>query len=106
MCQPHETILAGTRAREFPKGHHVTGQDGDLHLTEEQRDSEVEPHAFMVWTSLTAGVVVSFHVPGTGDYVGTVESSTSDGLIIWVRDNLNERRLFHFHDCQSFHLVK
>ena len=107
-CAKHPTKPSSPRPVpiEPPEGHHVTEHQGDLCLTEEQRGREVETRALLMWTSLTAGVVVSLRVSGTGDYVGTVESSTSDGLIIWVRDDLNERRIFHFHDCQSVRLVK
>ena len=68
-------------------------------------DQEVAKHPLLIWTSIKPGVVVSLHLPETTDYVGTVESSTSDGLIIWTRDSLNERRLFHFRDCKSVRLM-
>lgn len=34
-------------------------------------------------------------ISGKGDHIGTVEPVTNDGLIIWIKDDLNERRLFH-----------
>lgn len=55
----------------------------------------------MIRTGLDSGDIVLLRISGKGDHIGTVESRTSDGLIIWIKDDLNERRLFHFHDCQS-----
>ena len=43
---------------------------------------------------------------GNRDHVGVVDERTNDGLIIWIRDDLNEKRLFHFHDCQSVRLLR
>jgi hypothetical protein len=63
-------------------------------------------HPLLIWTSIMPGDVVALRVAGNQDYVGIVESSTNDGLIIWIRDDLNERRLFHFRDCQSVRLLK
>ncbi|MGX1163633.1 hypothetical protein FBY31_4569 [Arthrobacter sp. SLBN-100] len=77
----------------------------DPYLLEEDHLEEVEKHPLLAWTSIKPGDVVSLQVPGIGDYVGTVESSTNDGLIIWTRDGLNERRLFHFRDCESLRLM-
>lgn len=71
----------------------------------EEQPKEVEKHALLIWTGLAPGDVVSLGVQNTGDSVGKVESRTSDGLIIWIRDDLNERRLFHFRDCQSVRLL-
>ena len=107
-CQvSNEIILAGIHALEPPESHLVTEQEGDFGLTEEQRRGEAEKHPLLIWTGLTAGDVVSLRAHGTRDYVvGTVESSSSDGLNIWIRDDLNERRHFHFHDCQSVLLVR
>jgi uncharacterized protein YijF (DUF1287 family) len=79
----------------------MTGQEGDPHLLEEGHHEDVEKHPLLVWTSIRPGDVVSLRVPGTGDYVGIVESSTNDGLVIWMRDCLNERRLFHFRGIMS-----
>ena len=70
---------------------------------EEQHHKEMEKYPLSVWTSLRPGDVVSLRWLGTQDCVGTVESRTSDGLITWIRDDLNERRLFHFHECQALH---
>ena len=36
---------------------------------------------------------------------GTVDQITTDGFIIWFKDDLNVRRLFHFRDCQSLILM-
>lgn len=100
-----DIIRAATDVLEPPKGQGVTEPEGVLYLSEEQRHA-VEKHPLLIWTGLTPGDVVSLRVPGIRDLVGTVETSTSDGLIIWIRDDLNERRLFHFHDCQSVRLLR
>lgn len=71
-----------------------------------EQHEEVEKHPLLIWTSLIPGDVVSLRWLGTQHYVGTVESSTSDGLVIWTRDDLNERRLFHFRDCHSVRLMR
>ena len=75
-------------------------QQGDPYLVKEQHQAEMEKHPLWVWTSLRPGDVVSLRWLDTQDCVGTVEARTSDGLYIWIRDDLNERRLFQFHECQ------
>jgi hypothetical protein len=77
---------------------------GDPHLEEQHRE-EVEKHPLVIWTSLSPGDVVSLRGLGTRDWVGTVESRTSDGLVIWIRDELNQRRSFHFRECQSVRVI-
>jgi hypothetical protein len=86
-------------------GLHGQQHEAHLYLMEKRAQEGVEKHALLIWTALAPGDVVSIGVPKAGDCVGTVESRTSDGLIIWIRDDLNERRLFHFHDCQSVRLL-
>lgn len=81
-------------------------QQGAPYLEEERLHDEVEKHPLLIWTSLSPGDVVSLRVLGSHDSVGTVESRTSDGLIIWIRDDLNERRLFHFRECQSVRVIQ
>lgn len=81
-------------------------QLGDPDLVEEQHHEEVEKHPLVIWTGLSPGDVVSIRGLGIQDGVGRVESKTSDGLIIWIRDDLNERRLFHFRECQSVRILK
>lgn len=90
--------------RDTPKDHGVTQQGGHVRFRKGQQ-AEAEKHPLSIWTGLTPGDVVSLRVHQSGDFVGTVECVASEGLIIWVRDNLNERRLFHFHDCQSVRLL-
>jgi hypothetical protein len=100
-CDPANSYapdLLGT-----PNG--VTQQDGYPCFIERQK-GEVEKHPLLIWPELSPGDVVSFRVHRTGDCVGLVESKTSDGLIIWIRDDLNERRLLHIHDCQSVRLLR
>lgn len=65
----------------------------------------LKKHPLSTWTSLAPGDVVSLRSLGGREYVGTIESKTRDGLIIWIRDNLNERRLFHFRECNSVRVL-
>lgn len=81
-------------------------KQNEPHLVEEQHHKEVEKHSLLVWTELSPGDVVSLRWLETQDYVGTVESRTNDGLIIWIRDGLNERRLLHFRECQSVRVIQ
>lgn len=67
----------------------------------ERRFDEAGKHPLLIWTGLDPGDVVSVRALGNRGYVGTVEQRTEDGLIIWMRDALNESKLFHFRDCQS-----
>ncbi len=75
---------------------------GDFVIEQER----TEKHPLLILTGLAPGDVVSLRLAGTLDHVGTVEARTIDGLIIWIRDDLNERRLFHFRDCQSVRLMR
>lgn len=83
----------------------MTAQAGEPNPTEEQRDGEAGKHPLLIWIGLTPGDRVSLRLLGNQDHVGTVESNTNDGLIIWIRDDLNERKLFHFRDCQPVRLL-
>lgn len=72
-----------------------------------QRHGEEEAkHPLLTWIALRPGDAVSLHVPPNHEYIGTVECSTTDGLIIWIRDNLNDRKLFHFYDCKAVRLIQ
>ncbi|MBX7443378.1 MULTISPECIES: hypothetical protein [unclassified Arthrobacter] len=75
-------------------------------LAKDKRCEEEAKHPISIWTSLAPGDVVAFQGTDTQDYVGTVETKTSDGLIIWIRDELNGRKLFHFRECQSVRVLK
>lgn len=79
-------------------------QQGIPDLMKNQPHAE-ENYPISIWTSLKPGDLVSLRVVGVQDYVGTVESRTSDGLIIWMRDDLNERRLFQVHECRSIQVI-
>lgn len=81
-------------------------QQGDSHLAAEQQYEGVEKHPLLIWTSLSPGDVVSLQGLDTSCCVGTVESRSSDGLTIWIKDDLNERKLFHFHECRSVLLMR
>jgi hypothetical protein len=96
-------------APDPPKGQFLTEpRQGDPYLVqEEDYDYEaVEKHPPLLWTSLRPGDVVYIRGLGVQDGAGTVESRTSDGLIIWIRGDLNERRLFHFRECQSVRIIR
>lgn len=81
-------------------------QQSDPCMEEEQLDEEAERHPLLIWTSLRPGDVVSLQRTDDQGCVGTIESKTSDGLIIWVRDELNERRFFHFRECHSVRVIQ
>lgn len=82
-------------------------QEGLPYLIEGPQHEEAEKHPLLTWTGLTPGDVVSLKEARTGQsIVGSVESRTRDGLIIWIRDDLNDRRAFHFHDCESVQLLR
>lgn len=81
-------------------------EPGEYDLAKDKYLEVVEKHPISIWTSLAPGDVVSLQGTDTQNYVGTVETKTSDGLIIWIRDELNERRLFHFRDCQSLRVIQ
>jgi hypothetical protein len=72
----------------------------------EEEHSVAAEHLLAIWTSLTPGNIVSIRGLDPRDHVGTVESKTRDGPIIWVRDDLNERRLFHFPQCISLRFIQ
>jgi hypothetical protein len=72
----------------------------------EKQPNVEENHHLLIWTSLRRGDRVSLRVVGVQDYVGTVEARTNDGLIIWVRDDLNERRLFQAHECRHVQVIQ
>lgn len=75
-------------------------------LGEEQHHEVVEQHPLLTWTSLNPGDVVALRSTGSQEWAGTIESRTSDGLIIWIRDDLNDRRLFHFRECESVRVIQ
>jgi hypothetical protein len=91
----------------LPKEAHVKQQEGFAYLNVGQQQEEVEEHPWLTWTHFSPGEVVSFQETRTGRWVvGSVESKTPDGLIIWIRDDLNDRRAFHFLDCESVQLLR
>lgn len=75
-------------------------------LAKDNHNEEAEKHPLVSWTSLAPGDVVSLQGTDTKDYVGTVETKTSDGLMIWIRDELNERKLVHFRECRSVRVIQ
>ena len=89
---------------DTPKGPTVS-EPREYDLAKDNHYDEAEKHPLSIWTGLAPGDVVSLHGTDTQDHVGTVETKTSDGLIIWIRTELNERKLFHFRECQSVRVV-
>jgi hypothetical protein len=73
---------------------------------DEEHLSEGEKHHLLIWTSLARGDVVSLQGNNAQTYGGIIESKTSDGLIIWIRDELNDRKLVHVRDCRSVHVIQ
>lgn len=69
-----------------------------------ERDSR-EKHPLQIWTSLRPGNIVSIAGSDKQKYVGTVETGTEDGLIIWIRTDLNERKMFHFHEVNTVRVI-
>lgn len=68
---------------DLPKESHAKKQEGLSCLIEGQQQEEVEKHPLLTWTGFSPGDVVSFQEARTGQWVvGSVESKTSDGLIL------------------------
>lgn len=86
-------LPAGSRG---PDTHSETGEAAPGH--------EKEP--VMAWRLLSPGDVVSVEVAKSGQQItGSVDARTGDGLIIWIRDELNDRKAYHFEDCLSVQLL-
>lgn len=64
-----------------------------------------ENHPLQTWTGLRPGDIVSVAGSDNQKYVGTVETGTEDRLIIWVRNDLNERKMFHFHQVNTVGII-
>lgn len=62
-------------------------------------------HPLLVWASLRPGATVALEIRKGQKFVGIVEAGTADGLIIWIRTEQNERKMVHFHDCESVQLI-
>lgn len=90
---------------DTPKELGVTQEEYPLHFREWQ-PNESEKHPLLIWTGLAPGDIVSLRANNAQNYVGMVESKTSDGQVIWMRDEINERRLFHFEDCWYVQLLR
>lgn len=67
-------------------------------------DTAIQEHPLQIWTSLCPGDVVVLRL-SENEHIGTIETKTSDGLIIWIRDTLNDRKLFHFRECKSVQVI-
>lgn len=96
--QPRNPVRPDPRSR-------FTVKENLIKRKQEQRHEGPGKHPLLVWAGLHAGDIVSFQMLDNRDYVGTVESKTIDGLNIWIRNELNERKMFHFHDCRSVRLI-
>lgn len=76
-------------------------------LVQEEQQSEVQHHPLLIWTGFSPGDIVSLQEAKTSQYVvGFLATKTRDGLIIWIRDNMNDRKAFHFNDCESVELLR
>lgn len=87
----------------------ITTNTSSLHnrrSNTELPNNEAEIRGLQTWAGLIPGDTVIVEVPPARGYVGTVECISDDGLIIWMRDELNERKLFHVLDCRSMRLVR
>lgn len=57
-----------------------------------------ESKAHSRWTSLRCGDVIRLSRRGVDSFQGFIVDRTEDGLVIRVRDELGDGRLFHAHD--------
>lgn len=62
-------------------------------------------HPLVAWTYLRPGASVALQLRKGQKLIGIVETGTPDGLVIWIRTELNERRMIHFHDCAFVQLL-
>jgi hypothetical protein len=72
---------------------------------EDVHSNELKGRHLSIWTSLASGDAVFIRAMEGREFLGTIESKTNDDMIIWIRDNLNERRLFHFEECTFVHVI-
>lgn len=63
------------------------------------------PRWTALWTSIQPGDLLTLSRVGVPLHHGMVEDRTDDGLILWIRDDLGERRLFHLYDECSFEVT-
>jgi hypothetical protein len=81
-------------------------EDPDPQLVTGERCQKVDNESEMAWRSLRPGNVVSLEDATARQHVvGSVDARTDDGLIIWIRDGLNDRKAYHFDDCLSVRLL-
>lgn len=88
-----------------PEGPNVS-EPREYDLAKDRHYEEAEKHPLLIWTGLAPGDVVSLQGTDNQDYVGTVETRTNDGLIIWIRDGLNGRKMVHFRECRSVRVIQ
>jgi hypothetical protein len=50
------------------------------------------------WMSLQRGDVITLSRLGVECHRGSIEERTEDGRMIWVTDQIGDRRLFHVED--------
>ena len=62
-------------------------------------------HPLLAWTFLRPGATVALQLRKGQKLIGIVETGTPDGLVIWIRTELNERRMVHLHDCASVQIL-
>lgn len=80
----------------------IEQDDTLLPSSKEHYDEQMK--RLFIWNGLRPGDEILVSVDRSSQFTGIVESKTPDGYIIWVRDSLNERRLFDF--CEVEYLVR
>lgn len=69
---------------------------------DDDEGSKISNRSRAAWVGFRPGEIVSLQDATTRQHiVGAVETKTDDGLIIWIRDDLNDRKAYHFDDCLS-----
>lgn len=69
-------------------------------------DVKAKEHPMSLWTRAAPGDMLVITRAGLPNVAGVIECRTGDGLIMWIRDELNDRQMIHFRDCCSIVLVE
>jgi hypothetical protein len=69
-------------------------------------EAKAKEHPLSLWIRVAPGDRLVITRYGLPNVVGLLECRSNDGLIIWIRDELNDRKMIHFRDCRSFVLVE
>lgn len=57
-----------------------------------------------MWDSMQPGDLVVLEGADVGS-LARVEDRTQDGIMVWVHNEFNERKLVHFEDCAGVRIV-